>query len=734
MKSEESDEIKNKDDKIENKDLKENVEIEKKLENEESLKTIENQDTIEMNNCKLTKSKEIKSTEAPPSIGEKIFIIDDSEFFYSINEKENKDGICIKLEEVKPKKNIYFLFEASTKESLEKMKFLDLFDDNEQKINLLNQLFNNDKVKIIKKEDKYFMVFEIEFSLTNLVKKYEIELTRIEIYEQINNNLIHNIKYLNDIVKDLKNDINELKKVKISAEKEDSKILELNNIDINNFLDDVIKKINIKDKIIEVLNDKEVQNIQSQPMNKKILDNKKEINEINELENIISEKIKVSMNELIKERFEKKEEDEKILKERIEKIENSINEKFNEINQLIEKNEKEKINELIDEKFNSYQDNMNKQTEKIDKIENDINAKFNDVNKLIQKLETEKINEIIKKEFTKTEEELKKIINNIFDTYKNQITQQINNIKEDDTKKLLKIINKNKYSNYIIYKININKDKIGSNTRLLEQKEIYKRKFNFEIDDIIVQINDITIPVLYNNINNNYSYETDKIYEFNWIFKKEGEYIVKIIFKKPLAYCNYLFEDCKYITCIDCSHFDCSEIRECCNMFSGCSSLKKIIFGKLDFSLTTNFSYMFYNCSELKELDISCFNTKNARYFNYLFSGCQKLQKVDISNFNTSSCEQIDYMFYGCTSIKEIDMIKWDMKNLTSMNYLFYGCSSLTKIKMSMNFKDPSKLSKSYIFDGISDSGEFFYIKKMKCKAIIDSLSTGWDTLVENSQ
>ena len=540
MKSEESDEIKN--DKIENKDLKENFEIEKKLENEEPLKTTENQDTIEMNNCKLTKSKEIKSTEAPPSIGEKIFIIDDSEFFYSINEQENKGGICIKLEEVKPKKNIYFLFEASTKESLEKMKFLDLFDDNEQKINLLNQLFNNDKVKIIKKEDKYFMVFEIEFSLTNLVKKYEIELIRIEIYEQINNNLIHNIKYLNDIVKELKNDLNELKKVKISAEKEDSKILELNNIDINNFLDDVIKKINIKDKIIEVLNDKEVQNIQNQSMNKKILINKKEINEINELENIISEKIKVSMNELIKERLEKKEEDEKILKERIDKIENSINEKFNEINQLIEKNEKEKINELLDEKLNIYQDNMNKQKEKLDKIENDINAKFNDVNKLIQKLETEKINEIIKKEFTKTEEELKKIINNI--------TQQIDNTKEDDTKKLLtqipKIINETKYINYIIYKLYINKDNIGNNTRLLKQNEIYKRKFNFEIDDIIVQINDITIPFLYNNINNNYSYETDKIYEFNWNFEKEGAYIVKIIFKKPLAYCNYLFDDCKF--------------------------------------------------------------------------------------------------------------------------------------------------------------------------------------------
>ena len=108
------------------------------------------------------------------------------------------------------------------------------------------------------------------------------------------------------------------------------------------------------------------------------------------------------------------------------------------------------------------------------------------------------------------------------------------------------------------------------------------------------------------------------------------------------------------------------------------------------------------------------------------------MKKIDISNFNTSSCQQIDYMFYGCVSITEVDMIKWDMTNISSMNYLFSGCSSLAKIKMSMNFKSPDNVSKNYIFNGISDSGEFYYLRKKKCKAITDLLSTGWDTLVEN--
>ena len=108
MKSEESSEINEKEDNIENKDSKDNIESEKKQEIEEQIKTIENQDSLETSNSKLNKSKEIKTTEAPPSIGEKIFVIDDVEYFYTIDELENKDGIYIKLEEVKPK--IIYIF------------------------------------------------------------------------------------------------------------------------------------------------------------------------------------------------------------------------------------------------------------------------------------------------------------------------------------------------------------------------------------------------------------------------------------------------------------------------------------------------------------------------------------------------------------------------------------------------------------------------------------------------
>ena len=78
----------------------------------ESLETKENNkigDSKQNEESKsINKSKEIKTIDAPPSIGDKTVIFDDSEFFYSITELENKDGISIKLSEVKTRQKYLF--------------------------------------------------------------------------------------------------------------------------------------------------------------------------------------------------------------------------------------------------------------------------------------------------------------------------------------------------------------------------------------------------------------------------------------------------------------------------------------------------------------------------------------------------------------------------------------------------------------------------------------------------
>ena len=182
METNENEEINKIEESQESKQIKENNEIKEKNEIKEDKK-----ENIAEN--KINKSKEMKTIEAPPSIGGNKLKFEDEEFYYTITELENKDGINIKLTEVKPEKNIYFQYEASNEKLIKEIELLILFKDIEQKINLLYQLFKDDKVKISKKEDKYFM--ELEFIVANIEKKYEIELEKIEIHEPTKEDLIN---------------------------------------------------------------------------------------------------------------------------------------------------------------------------------------------------------------------------------------------------------------------------------------------------------------------------------------------------------------------------------------------------------------------------------------------------------------------------------------------------------------------------------------------------------------
>ena len=282
--------------------------------------------------------------------------------------------------------------------------------------------------------------------------------------------------------------------------------------------------------------------------------------------------------------------------------------------------------------------------------------------------------------------------------------------------------------NYFIVKVKINQNDVGKNIRLLQQKEIYGRKFNFEIDDIIVMNNGNNIKISYNCINqSNCSYSFQYCYEFCTTFKKEGVYELVILFKKNLTNCYGLFSGCKNIVSIDCSHFDCSEVRNCSYMFRDCSLLKSIEFGNLDFCLVSDFCGMFYCCNELQKINLPKFNTKNAIYFNYMFYECKKLKNVDISIFDSSSCQSMEYMFYGCENINEIDMLKWDMKNLSEMSYLFYGCKNLKKLKMNCNCKNIGSSNMSQSFYGIPEKGDFIFKKNPECKLILSTTLQNWE-------
>ena len=239
------------------------------------------------------------------------------------------------------------------------------------------------------------------------------------------------------------------------------------------------------------------------------------------------------------------------------------------------------------------------------------------------------------------------------------------------------------------------------------------------------------------------------VFYFYLYFHTEGIHTIKIIFRKKLYNCKFLFLNCKDIIEIDLSNFDCSQVISCESMFDGCISLEKINLGNLDFSLCENFKCMFNGCYNLENLDVSHFNTKNSSTFEKMFCKCKKLKNIDVYKFNSSRCEFINSMFEQCENLSEINMINWDMKllhisqvgwfskeyEMNSINRLFYGCKNLKLIKMRSNFSN-SKLfifeeKKNEIFKGLPPGGSFYWKKGVNCDKLLSQLPVSWNRVME---
>ena len=106
-------------------------------------------------------------------------------------------------------------------------------------------------------------------------------------------------------------------------------------------------------------------------------------------------------------------------------------------------------------------------------------------------------------------------------------------------------------------------------------------------------------------------------------FKQNGEYEIKIEFKKVLTNITDLFEDNKIVYYIDLSNFDTSKV--------------------------TNMAYMFHNCHKLKVIKgLNKFKTNEVTSMNSMFYCCKELEELDLTNFDTSKVANMDDMFLGC--------------------------------------------------------------------------------------
>ena len=191
-----------------------------------------------------------------------------------------------------------------------------------------------------------------------------------------------------------------------------------------------------------------------------------------------------------------------------------------------------------------------------------------------------------------------------------------------------------------------------------------------------------------------------------------------------------------YLTKIDLSGWDTSNVTDMHSMFYNCSSLTTLDLSNLDTSNVTDMGAMFNNCSSLLNIDLSKNNLNKVQVFNDMFSGCESLESfkmsaidnditsvsnmfkncrniksIDLSNFRNKTTSQIyfHYMFDGCDSVESIDISGMDFSNAKSgtdyygLSQLFRGCSKLSTINFppTVSFNN-SGMSLNNMFNGCS--------------------------------
>lgn len=152
-----------------------------------------------------------------------------------------------------------------------------------------------------------------------------------------------------------------------------------------------------------------------------------------------------------------------------------------------------------------------------------------------------------------------------------------------------------------------------------------------------------------------------------------------------------------YLTSLDLSGLDFSNITNTGSMLSGCNRLTSLTFPTdIDTSKVTNMSYMFSKCTKLTTIDVSKFNTSNVTSMSYMFNDCNLITALDLSNFDTSKVTDMSYMFKNCYAL-QIDISNLDTSKVINMNYMFDNCNGLTSFNAT-NLNLSSVTNMSYMF------------------------------------
>ena len=334
------------------------------------------------------------------------------------------------------------------------------------------------------------------------------------------------------------------------------------------------------------------------------------------------------------------------------------------------------------------EDNTNEELAKsIIKIKGEIQNIIDKLNNIVNSLEVynninKKINDIKNRNYItlKNISELKKFNKIIINDINTIINENDMNKKFEN---LMIIYDKINYNNYIVCEMEIKREDINRDIRILNSFEEFKRvkrqpdkqtdsKYNDEKEikeSIQIIINDKLIPFSY-------------FYKFN----KEGKYKIQYMFKKKLKKSVFMFYGCKSLIKADLSNFNMEDLDNMNGMFCGCDSLDSVNLSNGNCYNATDIGCVFYECKNLKNVNLSNIHTEKVNNMNGVFAFCQSLKNIDLSSFDTKNVNNMCCLFRGCKMLQNIDLSKFNTENVSNMNSMFYECESLKNIDLS-NFK-----------------------------------------------
>ena len=236
-------------------------------------------------------------------------------------------------------------------------------------------------------------------------------------------------------------------------------------------------------------------------------------------------------------------------------------------------------------------------------------------------------------------------------------------------------------NNYVLITISIEKkDKKGNDFKdiyfldnqpyLITRSEIGKYKENEEL----INLNDNDVELYINNVQQK---------KFSKYFKpnNEGNYEIKIIFKKKITDCSFMFSGCDNIQKIDLSSFDSSDVKNMHYMFGKCHYLKEIILDNLNTENVTDMSHIFNACSKLEKIKFpKNVNTKNVKNIGFMFNNCFELNEISFGDFNTDNVKNMKGLFNNCFKLEYLDISKFNNSNVNDMSYMFNHCHNLKNL------------------------------------------------------